>query len=324
LFERRARTAGAVEIQMSGGEKMKKMLIGGGLLVLGLTAVLWCSRASAQIAHNDEFVQRDGTRLTLGGETFRYSGPNIEWLGVEGYGPLDPMGPRYPSKFEVDDAMDTVKAMGGRVIRSQTMGDSVGCDLCIEPKVGEFNPEAFKHIDYAVKAAHDRGLRLIVTLAGDCANCVLSGVGEYFKDRGEAGFKDFFTDPVIIAKFEKHIAALLNHKSTLTGIALKDDPTVMAWENCNACGIMVVLTSPGQDLGPYVSWIDTIGTFIKSIDKKHLYEDNSGFFLFDPKGARSTPRPRTLSLPNTTRTGTPFSASDSRRPLRRLFRDTQP
>lgn len=309
---------------MSGGEKMKKMLIGGGLLVLGLTAVLWCSRASAQIAHNDEFVQRDGTRLTLGGETFRYSGPNIEWLGVEGYGPLDPMGPRYPSKFEVDDAMDTVKAMGGRVIRSQTMGDSVGCDLCIEPKVGEFNPEAFKHIDYAVKAAHDRGLRLIVTLAGDCANCVLSGVGEYFKDRGEAGFKDFFTDPVIIAKFEKHIAALLNHKSTLTGIALKDDPTVMAWENCNACGIMVVLTSPGQDLGPYVSWIDTIGTFIKSIDKKHLYEDNSGFFLFDPKGARSTPRPRTLSLPNTTRTGTPFSASDSRRPLRRLFRDTQP
>ena len=268
---------------MSWGNKMNKVLIGSGLLVLGL--IVFNGYAGAQIAHNDEFVQRDGTRLTLAGETFRYSGPNIEWLGVEGYGPLDPIGPRYPSHFEVDDAMDTAKAMGARVIRSQTMGDSVGCDICMEPKPGEFNPEAFKHIDYAVKAAHDRGLRLILTLAGDCANCVLSGAGEYFKDRGQAGFKDFFTDPVIIAKFEKHIAALLNHKSTLTGIALKDDPTVMAWENCNACGIIVVLTAPGQSLSPYVQWIDTIGSFIKSIDKKHLYEDNSGLFMFDKNAA---------------------------------------
>ena len=29
------------------------------------------------LPHNDEFVKRDGARLTLGGETFRYSGPNI-------------------------------------------------------------------------------------------------------------------------------------------------------------------------------------------------------------------------------------------------------
>src|SRR5579859_8023206 len=138
-----------------------------------------CVRTSAQAAYNDEFVQRDGARLTLGGETFRFGGPNIEWLGVEAYGPLDSMGPRYPSHFEVDDAMDTAKMMGARVIRSQTMGDTVGCDLCIEPKPGELNPEAFKHLDYALKAAHDRGMRLIVTLAGDCANCVLSGYGEY-------------------------------------------------------------------------------------------------------------------------------------------------
>ena len=253
------------------------------LAALAMIAV--CARSSAQTEHNDEFVQRDGIRLTLGGETFRYSGPNIEWLGLEAYGPLDPMGPRYPSHFEVDDAMDTAKAMGARVIRSQTMGDSVGCDLCIEPKPGEFNPEAFKHLDYALKAARERGLRLIVTLAGDCANCVFSGYGEYFKERGAAGMKDFFTDSVIIARFEKHIAAVLNHKNSLTGISYKDDPAILGWENCNACGIFVVLTGGGSNLAPYVSWIDTIGTFIKSIDKKHLYVDNSGLFQFDKSGA---------------------------------------
>jgi mannan endo-1,4-beta-mannosidase len=235
--------------------------------------------------HNDEFVKRDGVRLTLGGETFRYSGPNIEWLGLEAYGPLDSMGPRYPSHFEVDDAIDTAKAIGARVIRSQTLGDTIGCPGCIEPKLGEFNPEAFEHIDYAIKAAHDRGLRLIFTLVGDCANCELGGAGEYSEDKGPAGIKGFFTDPKIIARFEEHIAALLNHKNSLTGIVYKDDPTILAWENCNACGFFVAFTDPGASLTPYVNWVDTIGSFIKSIDKKHLYEDNSSLFVFDKSGA---------------------------------------
>jgi hypothetical protein len=60
------------------------------LVPLAVMAV--CARSSAQTEHNDEFVQRDGTRLTLGSETFRYIGPNIEWLGLEAYGPLDPLG----------------------------------------------------------------------------------------------------------------------------------------------------------------------------------------------------------------------------------------
>ena len=239
------------------------------------------SPSKAQAPRSEEFVQRAGTRLTVSGEDFRYSGPNVEWLGIEAYGPHDPVGPRYPSHLEVDDAFDTAKMMGARVVRSQTMGDSVGCDLCIEPRRGEFNPEAFKSIDYAVKAAHDRGMRLIITLAGDCANCELSGPGEYLLWKGERDFRKFFTDPAIIGEFEEHIAAVLNHKNLLTGIAYKDDPTILAWENCNVCAIGVVLTGPGQSLGPYLPWIDTIGRFIKSIDNRHLYEDNSGLFLFD-------------------------------------------
>ena len=266
---------------MSFTSTIKASSISAGLLALAFCSTITVTRAAAQSNLNDEFVKRDGTRLTLGGQTFRYGGPNIEWLGLEAYGPLDSIGPRYPSHFEVDDAMQTAQSMGARVVRSQTLGDGVGSPLSIEPKEGVFNPEGFKSIDYAIKSAHDHNLRLIVTLVGDCANCALTGEGEYFKDRGISGFKDFFTDPAIIARFEKHIAALLNHKSTLTGIALKDDPTIMAWENCNACGILIPFIAPGQPLTPYIGWVDTIGAYIKSIDKKHLYEDNSSFFMFD-------------------------------------------
>jgi hypothetical protein len=41
----------------------------------------------------------------------------------------------------------------------------------------------------------------------------------------------------------------------------------------------------GPTVASIVNWVDTIGAFIKSIDKKHLYEDNSYFSAFDKTGA---------------------------------------
>ena len=70
------------------------------------------------------FVQRSGTHLTMDGAPFRFSGPNVEWLGLEGYGPHDPFGPRYPSRFEIDDAMDTAaERRDMRTPRSWGMAD---------------------------------------------------------------------------------------------------------------------------------------------------------------------------------------------------------
>lgn len=247
------------------------------------TLLAMAASCAAQTAHNADFVKRDGIHLTLEGQPFRYSGPNIEWLGIEGYGPDLGVGPSYPSHFEVDDALDTAKMMGARVVRSQTLGDSVGCPLCLEPEQGVFNPQAFKAVDYAIEAAHRRGLRLIITLAGDCSYCQLSGGGEYALWNGRDDFKSFFTDPRAIAAFETHIRAVLDHRNSLTGIAYKDDPTIMAWENCNVCGLGAYGADFARNPEPYLRWIDTIGSFIKSIDKNHLYEDNSSFFLFDPR-----------------------------------------
>ena len=39
---------------------------------VALAVMAVCARSSTQTEHNDEFVQRDGAGLTLGGETFRY------------------------------------------------------------------------------------------------------------------------------------------------------------------------------------------------------------------------------------------------------------
>ena len=177
------------------------------LSVVLLLAAVSCFRAEAQTAHTGDFIERSGTKLTLHGAPFRYSGPNIEWLGLEGYGPHDPMGPRYPSHFEIDDAFATAAEMGARVVRAQTMGDTVGCALCVEPEQGKFNEAAFQASDYALVAAKRNGIRIIITLMGDCATCSLGGIGQYLAWSGKKNPQDFFTDTGLIAAYEKHIDA---------------------------------------------------------------------------------------------------------------------
>lgn len=44
---------------------------------------------------------------------------------------------------------------------------------------------------------------------------------------------DFFTNPVVKGYYKNHINAVLTRRNSITGIAYKDDPTIMAWELMN-------------------------------------------------------------------------------------------
>lgn len=231
--------------------------------------------------HAQSFVHRDGTHLALDGKSFRYSGPNIEWLGLVGYGPHDPVGPRYPSHFEIDDAFATAAEMGAKVVRSQTIGDTVGCTLCIEPEQGKFNDNAFLASDYALAVAAKLNIRLIIPLIGDCATCAGGGMGQYLAWNHKSDSQAFFTDPAIIAAFERHIDAVLNHRNTITGVLYRDDPAIMAWENCNMCGLPTLFSH--GDTAQVAAWSEAIGNHIKQLDHHHLFLDTSGIFRTNPK-----------------------------------------
>jgi len=226
--------------------------------------------------HAQSFVQRKGTHLLLDGQPFRYSGANIEWLGLEGYGPHDPSGPHYPARFEIEDAFATAAEMGARVVRSQTIGDTVGCPLCIEPEQGKFNDAAFRSSDYALAVAATHHIRVIISLIGDCATCSGGGIGQFLAWNHASNPQAFFTDPAIIAAFERHIDAVLNHRNSITGVLYRDDPTILAWENCNICGLSTLFSQ--GNLGEAAAWSETIGFHIKQLDHNHLYLDSSGLF----------------------------------------------
>jgi hypothetical protein len=228
-----------------------------------LAAAAGASAGQTPQAFADSFVTRSGTRLAVAGRPFRFGGANIEWLGVAGYGPSDPSGPHFPSHYEVDDAMATAKEMGVTVVRSQTMGDSVGCAACIEPARGQFNQDAFAHVDYALASARAHGIKIIPTIVGDDA--LAGGTGcVYLRWRGISEpscsliyMAPFWTDATVIADVEAHIAALLNHVNVYTNVAYKDDPTILGWDLLNGGG------SP-------TPWTRQIVDFIRGVDSRHL------------------------------------------------------
>ena len=233
--------------------------------LLAAVALLGAAGASARTpqASPDSFVTRSGLRLLVAGRQFRFGGANIEWLGLVGYGPLDPGGARFPSHYEVDDAMATARELGVAVVRSQTMGDSVGCPACIEPALGQFNQNAFERIDYALRSARDHSIRIIPTIVGDDARNGGTGC-VYLRWRGISQpncslieMAPFWTDPAVLGDVEEHIAALLNHVNVYTHVAYKDDPTILGWDLLNGGG------SP-------TAWTRQIAQFIRGIDTRHL------------------------------------------------------
>jgi mannan endo-1,4-beta-mannosidase len=233
------------------------------LATVAAAAALLIAPAAAPKPVADSFVTRSGTQLRLAGRAFRFGGANVEWLGLIGYGPLDAAGPRYPTHYEIDDALANAQEMGARVVRSQTMGDSVGCERCLEPERGRFNAAALEPIDYALLSARRHGLKVIATIIGDDARAGGAGC-VYLRWRGTevpscslVNMAPFWTDTAVLGDVKEHVTALLNHVNRYTGVAYKDDPTILGWDLLNG----------GDSPRP---WTREIVEHIRSIDRRHL------------------------------------------------------
>lgn len=208
-------------------------------------------------AGREDFVTRQGTRLFAGARPFRFAGPNVYWLGLdENVGPVGP-----PSHARVDEALAIAERMGATVVRAHTLGVSTGCAACIEPARGTFNEDALAHVDYAVRSARDHGVRLVVPLTDNYH--YYHGGKHDFTDWEGVAEDQFYSNTKVLADFEAYVHALVTRVSSLTGVAYKDDPTIVAWETGNE------LTKPPA------SWTATIAAYLKSIDPHHLVIDGA-------------------------------------------------
>ena len=138
--------------------------------------------------------------------------------------------------------MATAQEMGATVVRSQTMGDSVGCAACIEPELGQFNEEAFAHDRLRARVSacarhqdhpddrrrrRDRGrnrLRLS-PVAGHLATRLLADRHGAVLDRPDGDRR----------RRGAHRRAA-EPRQRVHALAYKDDPTILGWDLLNGGG----------------------------------------------------------------------------------------
>ncbi|MBB2900741.1 hypothetical protein FHR75_001529 [Kineococcus radiotolerans] len=243
------------------------------VLLSGLTAVGTpaSSAAAADVPATSfpgaGFVQREGSRLTLDGRTFRFSGTNVYWLGLDD-NVRDAQGqPTVPSRFRIDDAFRAAQAAGGTVVR--TWGGLVGCARCIQPRPGEFQDSAFDSLDYAVASAARHGQRLVIALV-DNWDYYHGSKLTYTNWRGLPE-SAFFSDPRVIADYQAYITHFVEHVNPYTGLAYRDDPTIMAWQTGNE---MWCQTCAGNHWDG--SWTRAVADHLAAVAPRQLVVDGHG------------------------------------------------
>ena len=216
----------------------------------------------------DNFITRQGDRLYDGSTPFRFISFNVpsllakswSWAGGPDTDQEDapPEGESWEWKraeeWEQEDAIVSVAQMGGNVLRTYTL--SVGQGEFFDTGAGEtrhvigngdgtisFNEELFQDLDRAVAIARENCVRLIIPIIDNAGWWGWGGMEDLVeiwneenedKALGVGVVKEDFWTHEDLKDYYKQIAdSLVNRVNTVTGVAYKDDPTILAWETGN-------------------------------------------------------------------------------------------
>ncbi len=209
-----------------------------------------------------DFIRVRGDQLVEDGKAFRFISWNIPNLHlVEDNIPFadaNGTGWRLPDRFEITDALGTVRQMGGQVVRTYVLSVQRTNDAPGVPRhvlgPGRFNEEAFRALDQVLQIANEQGVRLIIPLVDNWH--WWGGGSQYAGFRGKT--KDaFWTDPQVIADFKQTIRFVLTRTNTYSGVRYADDKAILCWET-------------GNELECPPAWTRDIAGYIKSLDANHL------------------------------------------------------
>ncbi len=216
------------------------------------------------------FINRRGDKLFDGAQEFRYISFNIPNLMVQedAYEFTSPNPWRWPNEFEIEDALESVRQMGGQVVRTYVLsvhrnGSDMG-DLVHVRKPGEFNEEGFRALDKVIEVARQKKIRIIIPFVDQSK--WWGGIGEYAAFRGKPA-EAFWSDPQIIDDFKTTIHYLLTRKNVYTGVEYRDELAIFGWET-------------GNEIMPSPEWTREIAAYIKHLDKKHLVLDGKSLHGF--------------------------------------------
>ncbi len=217
------------------------------------------------------FISVKGNKLMDGEKEFRFISFNVPTLNYNedefSFSRKYPYS--LPDEFEIRDVMETVKQIGGQVIRMYTLpvrleNESSEAPTYIEGP-GKFVEESFKTMDLVLALANEYNIRIIFSTLNNFR--WMGGVPQYCGFRGKHR-DEFYTDPQLIEDYKSTLNYAINRKNTVTGQYYKDDKAILCWET-------------GNELYSIPEWTTEICSYIKSQDKNHLTMD--GYFAFDDR-----------------------------------------
>lgn len=168
---------------------------------------------------------------------------------------------RISNEFEINDALETIRQMGGQVIRTYALsvrkkGEDPNIPRHLDAP-GDFNEKAFKAIDCVLAVANQKGIRVVIPFIDNWK--WWGGIPALVEYRNKS-FDDFWSDAQLFEDYKQIVSYVVNRTNTITGVKYKDDKAILAWET-------------GNELTCTAEWGKKAAEYIKSIDKNHLVVD---------------------------------------------------
>ncbi|KAL5715801.1 mannan endo-1,4-beta-mannosidase [Ranunculus cassubicifolius] len=206
------------------------------------------------------FVKTSNTQFVLNGSPFLFNGFNAYWMM---HVAVDPS-----QRYKVSQVFRDASAVGLTVCRTWAFSD--GGDQALQLSPGVYNERVFQALDFVVSEAQKYDIRLVVSLVNNYND--YGGRPQYTQWAKNAGVPvssddDFYTHPVLKNYYKNHVKSILTRVNTITKMAYKEDPTIMAWELMNEPRCQADLS--GRTLN---GWVQEMATYTKSIDNKHMLE----------------------------------------------------
>ncbi|MCE7994279.1 MAG: cellulase family glycosylhydrolase [Roseivirga sp.] len=243
-----------------------------------LLVLLLSTMAELLHCQNRDFVKVEGLQFTLGDVPYYFLGTNL-WYGMN-----LAMDGKDGDRDRLIRELDRLQALGVNNLR--IMGTTEGPDTepwRIKPSQqrapGEYNEQVLGGLDFLLSEMKKREMYAVVCLTNFWAWS--GGMSQYISWANDEAIpyhppqeggswmryqrftSSFYRNKKAQEIFENHLRFLVNRVNTVSGVAYKDDPTIMSWQLAN---------EPRSFMNgrTFRKWIEKTAALIKQLDPNHL------------------------------------------------------
>lgn len=182
---------------------------------------------------SDAFVRvaGDGKTFSLNGEPWVFAGWN-QWEVLEAASDAPPPFRHLPLPGREHIVRQMNEAVDAGLKTMRLWAHTITEGHALQTRPGVFDEDILRGLDFVLAEAGKRGLKLILAMTDNWYP--VGGIDWYVKHSPTAStHADFFTDENAVSLFLETHASLANRVNTITGVAYKNDPTIMAWNLAN-------------------------------------------------------------------------------------------